>query len=587
MRLVQSILLLGAVSGLCTAARLPIRQDTDTDTDTPPWMPATPLCSPIFVYLPSVTVTITQTNAPGVITVLDQDPSSIAAYMASIDTDQVIEQSELLPISDIPDPTPTQFTHTISVSGYVATEVPNTNPYGESVFYISAGPATTDWSFTPSASIQAEVTTVTVLPIQASTQGKGLSASSTVRAPFSAPSGGWNSTSANAYGWTAAAGTAGTTSSVLVAPTGTAGTISPYGVTSTSTVINTISTITENVTISVTSAPTYGYVPPAYGLPGSSDQYGYDTPDPSINNGDVEKRQTCVWITATINGQQVGWCNNWDGTTTLTYTSWETTTTPTYIPGIGTVAAPTSTSEQSTTSETSTIVQPSAASAAPTTACGQSGPFMIGRCADSTKFDDLPAYSPSDNDTAAFPPIFNPYEHFFWGNGWSYVPPPTEPYPPQAGSHLAEFVPSQANNDTGSPDAGLIPPSSFGAGPRAYDNAYWFTAYSAWVGCDNGDTNWTDTCDFVATAYQWNNDTQSEIVVATQHFPIPPCPNFQNCQLTEITFNYLFYKMSTLSFYANVKGQISIFWLDSLSMNWYNNTCEAGLERISSRKIRN
>jgi hypothetical protein len=89
----------------------------------------------------------------------------------------------------------------------------------------------------------------------------------------------------------------------------------------------------------------------------------------------------------------------------------------------------------------------------------------------------------------------------------------------------------------------------------------------------------------VATAYQWNNDTQSEIVVATQHFSIPPCPNFQGCQLTEITFNYLFYKLTTLSFYANVQGLISIFWLDSLSMNWYNNTCEAGLARISSRKM--
>lgn len=166
------------------------------------------------------------------------------------------------------------------------------------------------------------------------------------------------------------------------------------------------------------------------------------------------------------------------------------------------------------------------------------------------------------------------------------MPPPNDPFPPQSGNRLAQFVPYLNNTLNGSADAGSIPDSSFGAGPRNYDNRYWFTAYSAWVGCDNGATNLSQTCDFVATAYQWDNLTQTELVVATQHFQIPPCPGFVDCQLTKITFSYLFYKLSTLSFYANVQGNISQFWLDSLNMNWYNNTCEAGLARIQSRKLR-
>lgn len=38
--------------------------------------------------------------------------------MASVDTQQVIEQSQLLPISDKPDPNPTKFTHSVTVSGF-------------------------------------------------------------------------------------------------------------------------------------------------------------------------------------------------------------------------------------------------------------------------------------------------------------------------------------------------------------------------------------------------------------------------------------------------------------------------------------
>jgi hypothetical protein len=200
------------------------------------------------------------------------------------------------------------------------------------------------------------------------------------------------------------------------------------------------------------------------------------------------------------------------------------------------------------------------------------------------QFEDLPVFSTTNNETTDFPPIFNPYRHFYWGAGWSFVPPPRDPFPAHSGSRLAQFVQSPKFNHTGSPDAGLLEPSAFGCGPRNYNNNYWFNARSAWVGCDNNATSSFSTCDFVATGYQWDNATQAEKVAVTQHFTIPPCPDFKNCHLRPINFNYQFYRLSRLSFYANVKGQIKSFWVDDIGLSWFNNTCEAGLARIGSRK---
>lgn len=143
-------------------------------------------------------------------------------------------------------------------------------------------------------------------------------------------------------------------------------------------------------------------------------------------------------------------------------------------------------------------------------------------------------------------------------------------------------MPSLANNDTNSPDASTVPDSAFGAGPRAYNNNYWFNASSAWIGCDNGATDPSIVCDFVATAYQWDPVNSVEKVVATEHFPQPPCPGFKNCTLSQINFDSRFTMLSSLSFYANVQGQLKIFWVDTIELNWWNNTCTAGLARISA-----
>ncbi|KIW28562.1 uncharacterized protein PV07_08216 [Cladophialophora immunda] len=567
MRLAISSLLVGAVCGLCEGGVLPIRQ-----------APNPPPCSPVTLWN-YITVTQTVVRVPATVTILQQDPNAIASSMAHVDTEQVSIESIENPVSAKPIPATQTFVHSISVSGYEATEVPNT---GASVFYMSKGPATTDWAYSPSASIVAEVTTVTVLPVpavkSAQQEAQYNTTDATFHTPFSSPSAGWNGTSTGS----SIVGPADASSGAPA--TGTGFSYGPPTPLASSTEVQATqpvytTTITQVATVYATSLnPVSGYGTPAYGYDVST--YSYDA---GLSAGeDLVKRQTCVWISATIGGQEVGWCNNWAGGSTLTYTSWETTTTPTYIPGIGPITKSGTSSIDSAggsvTIQTSTNLASSSPPAATPTACGQTGPFQIG-------FDDLPVFSTTDNNTADFPPIFNPYEHFFWGDGWAYVPPPTEPFPPQSGNRLAQFVPSLNNTVGGSTDAGAIPPSSFGAGPRNYNNNYWFSASSAYVGCDNGSRNLSQICDFVATAYQWDNVTQTEVVVATQHFRIPPCPDFNKCQLTQIAFNYLFYKMSTLSFYANVQGQVSQFWIDSIDMNWYNNTCAAGLARMQSRKI--
>ncbi|KAK6387689.1 hypothetical protein LTS17_000958 [Exophiala oligosperma] len=543
--------LFGAFAAFAAAGVLPARQLAQCSAAT--------VYGTVFatVYVHDVvTITQTITDTPPTVTILQQDPNSVLSSWASEDTESVHEQSQLLPISDHPDPNPTVVTHTVVVSGFEATEVSYPANPG-TVFYQSK----TGGISKPTV----ELTTFTVIPTFPSepptvaAQGKAVTATNlTFHTAFTTSPSGWNGTKSNSTLWSAA--------------TGYGGSLPSEEPTSTITVTNTVATVTRVVggVGSVTSPVlSYGYGP---------EPYGYPPPDAANT---VEKRQTCLWV---------GWCNNWDGTATVSYTSWETTRIgPVGTPAASSQSAPSqpaptplssisslnTQASSSSTKPASVIPVPAVPSSAGPTpaACGQTGPFVI-------TFDDLPFLSVFNNQTAGFPEIFNPYEHFFWGDGWTYVPPPTEPFPPHDGTRLAQFIPSLANQDTGSPNAGLIPPSSFGAGPRVSDSTYWFNAATAWVGCDTANA----TCDFVATAYQWDITTQNEVVVATQHFNIPPCPGFVNCQLTEIRFNYLFYKMTTLSFYANVEGKISIFWLDSLALDWYDNSCEAGLKRISSRK---
>ena len=179
---------------------------------------------------------------------------------------------------------------------------------------------------------------------------------------------------------------------------------------------------------------------------------------------------------------------------------------------------------------------------------------------------------------------FNPHDHFDWGSGWTYGPPPGLPYQPHDGTHLAEIVPPLNSSVASTLTDGVLP-MGFGAGYRKSDDHYWFNAYTAWVGCNDTAADPTVTCDFVATAWQYDPDRKQDTVFSTQHMTVPPCSLGSGCQLQEVTLEASFRNMSSMSFYGVVQGKPVSVFIDTLALDWYNNTCEAGLARISSRKV--
>ncbi|OAX85149.1 hypothetical protein ACJ72_00484 [Emergomyces africanus] len=263
----------------------------------------------------------------------------------------------------------------------------------------------------------------------------------------------------------------------------------------------------------------------------------------------IRKRQVRAMVTATINGQIVSWINNWDG---------------------GAVPSPSTSSRGPVIEINGTINTPPSIP----TKCGESGEFTM-------NFDDLPRYSPSNNNTASFPPIFNPYNHLFFSDGWSYGPPPTEPYPPASNPHIGIYVPEKNKDNRGSPYAGLLSGGEFGAGPRSSLNNFWFDAYSAYFGCDNGSTN--TTCAVTVSAVRYSTKTSTEEAAGTRKFTLLPCPGYKNCTLSPLDFGDSFRGISGLQFSASVQDKPVIFFVDDIKMNWYNNTCAAGLERLRSR----
>lgn len=170
----------------------------------------------------------------------------------------------------------------------------------------------------------------------------------------------------------------------------------------------------------------------------------------------------------------------------------------------------------------------------------------------------------------------------FWGVGWSYEPPPSPIFPPQSGPLLGLYVPKDAGEIIDSPDALLLPTdNAFGAGPRDSINVWWFNAQSLWVGCNNSATDLSMVSDFVATGWQWDSKLNREIVAITEHFPQPPCPDLHNCRLQQIFLQPAFSQLSSLSLYCVVAGVPQTFWVDTIELSWWNNSCAAGLERIS------
>ena len=274
----------------------------------------------------TVTATVTVTIPPAYVTVGVPDPSSISSSLASASSVDSVQNS----ITSEEGPThsltysvpPPVFTHPLVIPAYTASETAD----GTSVWFISVGPSTTDWHYTPTQtlSITYGTTYVTVLPVPSSSQhynttgGNGTAhvtltehltrtTTRTLHTAFTPDPHGWNHTSGY-YPPGPTFGTAGTA--------GTAGTGRPWGTRPT---FSHRSTVTFNATSATTtySIPSYSSLSlPPISQPPSLPSYGFP----------LEKRQTCTEISATFsNGHVESWCANWDGSTVVQHTSYETT----------------------------------------------------------------------------------------------------------------------------------------------------------------------------------------------------------------------------------------------------------------------
>jgi hypothetical protein len=212
--------------------------------------------------------------------------------------------------------------------------------------------------------------------------------------------------------------------------------------------------------------------------------------------------------------------------------------------------------------------------------CGETGNFTI-------NWDDKPLYIPDSLDDEPYAPVFNPYHHLFFANGFSYYAPDhslTHPatYDPVSGPNVAIYkVDPFITIDDRDQKIGNMLPGAIGAGPRADDSVYWFDAFSAELGCDNGGSA---PCNMTISGYNWNESTQVEEKTIMQYAQIPPCNLLQDCILEHVQLQD-FRGLSSIRFEAIVDGATLKSWVvDNLSLKWFDDSCEAGIKRTLAKK---
>jgi hypothetical protein len=206
------------------------------------------------------------------------------------------------------------------------------------------------------------------------------------------------------------------------------------------------------------------------------------------------------------------------------------------------------------------------------TSCGESGNFTL-------NFDDTTVDSSGDQ-VMEVNGLRNPYHHLFYANGYTDVPDKWEPYPAVSQPNVAMYLPGLVGRLlTNQPFAGTLLPGEMGAGPRALVDAYWFNAYSGYFGCA---LNGLEPCRLQISGYRYDAILKTEVLVAQQNATLPACPLYVHCKLTHVVFNPQFQALSGIQFqaYTDLLGIPQIHVMDDLQLEWYNNTCSAGILRI-------
>lgn len=156
------------------------------------------------------------------------------------------------------------------------------------------------------------------------------------------------------------------------------------------------------------------------------------------------------------------------------------------------------------------------------------------------------------------------------------MPPPSVPFLPHSGEQLAIYRAGSGLNVNGSPGAGLELVGEFGSGPRAPYSAFWIDAFSFWIGCENEGPS---DCELTINGYELSSSTRT----AFQDVTIPPCPGLENCELTYVELGDDFRNLTGLQILAAVDRQLTVYYLDDVSLAWSNNSCAAQAQRNTVR----
>ena len=244
--------------------------------------------------------------------------------MGSIDTIQVSQEVQEAPTGQAQFPDQT-FSHTALAPVYEATEAPGNS---DSAYYIPK-PTTGPHQSTPVATT---ALTVTVLPLSAHPKVQGeinttvtgrhtQTAIATSYAPWNTSVGGVASSSGG-YGVPGSSASVSWNTSVAGTGSWTGG----YGFSVPSTVESDVLTVTSTNYVDTVTATNYvatstvgGFsYPPGVNISG----YGPVITPAATEPNKLEARQTCTWVEAEGYGS---WCNNWDGSTTVSYSTYNTT----------------------------------------------------------------------------------------------------------------------------------------------------------------------------------------------------------------------------------------------------------------------
>ena len=183
------------------------------------------------------------------------------------------------------------------------------------------------------------------------------------------------------------------------------------------------------------------------------------------------------------------------------------------------------------------------------------------------QFDDLPQLAVKDNSTAQPMPLFSPYHQFYFSDGWTIVPPPTDPYLPSSPPLLVEFLPD--------PNFALGYTGAIGNGENALLGCFNFNALGMSLGCNSTGPN----CDWQFTGLRYNNVTKATDTITSQMLSTAACPALANCTLVPVSLDGTFQNLTELRINVTVAGVDRIWWLDDLNLSWYDDSCNAGLCR--------